>query len=209
MKKFFTVISLQPKVPLYRCRYEAMDNQKLQMEDAISFPILSAIHGYAEAREEIRVIALVTEGKIGEQNFREFEQQLQQICEKYQICCPRGAEKVVLSAAPDVAANVECFQRLIHYTEDEDELFACMTFGTKPLATAILMALHYAYRIKKNSSISCVVYGEIRRPSAREEEWTGHLYDMTALIQLEEIVNVLAEKQIADPAGIMERILKM
>lgn len=209
MKKFFTMITFQPRAPLNRYRYEAMDNQKLQMEDEISFPILSAVHGYSEAGEEIRVIALVTEDAVGERNFQEFERQLQQICKKYKILCPGGAEKVIISSTPDVAANVECFQRLIRYMEEGDELFACMTFGTKPLSTAILMAIHYAYKMKKNSSISCVVYGEIKRSSELEQEWTGHLYDMTALIQLEEIVNVLAEKQVADPAGMLDRILKM
>ena len=94
--------------------------------------------------------------------------------------------------------------------EDDDELFACMTYGTKPLSQAIMMAVQYAYRIKNNTSISCIVYGSIDRSQSRNpEEWIGYVYDETALVQLDEVVRILAARKVSNPQEIIRQILTL
>ena len=67
-----------------------------------------------------------------------------------------------------------------------------------------------AYRIKKNASISCVVYGQIDRSKGRNpESWTAQAYDETALLQLGEVVRVLAERGATDPKAAINTILSL
>ena len=70
----------------------------------------------------------------------------------------------------------------------------------------MLTAVRYAYRVKYNASISCIVYGQIDR-SAEEEK--ASVYDMTALIQMDEIVRLLAERKVSDPKQFIDRILDL
>lgn len=209
MKKFFTAIPLQVQEPLQKYKYESVDNSKLNMSEKTSFPIIPIINGYAQKGETIRVIALVTGNPVGEKNYKELCEEVESICDIRGLTCPKGVEKIVIPENQNVATHVSTFQQMIDFVEDDDELFACMTFGTKPLCQAMLMAVQYAYRIKQNTSIECIAYGEIKRPNDKESEWVGRIYDMTALIQLDEIVRVLAERKTQNPKAMIDRILDL
>lgn len=65
MKKFFTVIPLQVSGQLSRYRYEPVGNTRLGMEDETSFPILTAVHGYAQPGEPFRCIAVMADSEVG------------------------------------------------------------------------------------------------------------------------------------------------
>lgn len=204
MKKFFCVIPLQPAGQLFSYHYQAVGNDQLRLDDGaeISFPILAAVNGFVEAGEEIRVIAVMSDIPECHYNRDILRQELADICDKKGAACPRGVETLLIANDDCVAAQVSTFQRLLDYVEEDDELFACMTYGTKPLSEALMMAVKYAYRVKRNTSISCVVYGKIDRHNSRnKEDHTAQVYDMTALIQLDEIVRILAngKSQIPNP----------
>ena len=207
MKKFFTIIPLQTPSRLH---YEAVGNTRLQVEDTVQFPILTAIAGYTQPGDSIRVIAIVTNNPAGRQNLETFRGEIASLCEKKGITCPRGVEDVMIESDDRVAAHVATFQRLIDYVEDDDELFACMTYGTKPTSTAMMMAVQYAYRVKKNASISCILYGQVDRPNPKDPAtWRGRVYDMTALVQLDEIVHLLAERGDPDPKKTIDCLLAL
>lgn len=207
MKKFFSIIPLQ--APTAFC-YEAVGNTRLQLTETVQFPILTAIAGYAQPGDEIRVIVVVTDNAAGRRNLKVFQEQVEMFCEKLRITCPNGVESVLIAVDDRVAAHVATFQKLIDYVEDHDELFACMTFGTKPTSTALMMAVQYAYRIKKNASISCILYGQIDRPEpTNPETWGARVYDMTALVQLDEIVHLLAVKGDPDPKKTIDTLVSL
>ena len=98
----------------------------------------------------------------------------------------------------------DIFRRLIEYTEDGDEMFSCMTYGSKPISLAIQMAIQYAYRVRKNVTIDCIVYGEIRRGGEPDK---AYVYDETALVKLDEVVHSLAERRVENPAAVIDAIL--
>ena len=60
---------------------------------------------------------------------------------------PRGIEIVNAPADAGVRSHIETFQRLIEKVEDNDKLYACMTYGVKPLSQILIMAIQYAYRL--------------------------------------------------------------
>ncbi len=205
MKKFFTVIPLQPEGKLNPCHYEAVGNSKLQMEEETRFPILPAINGYTEQGEKILVIAVTEENNDDCRRNRAFlEEEIDELCTKKGI--RTEIRDVFISAEQKVSAHAETFRKLIDYVEDDDELFACMTYGTKPVSKALMMALQYAYRVKKNASISCLVYGQMDR---RVNPPKTYVYDETALLQLDELVRVLADRGTADPKAAIDAVLSM
>lgn len=221
MKKFFTAIPLQPKEKkpqpgekapqpkgLISAAYRAVGNSRLQMEEKTSFPILTAVNGYAQPGEEFRLIAVMPESDDTNHNFEVLCRQFEELCRRKGLSCPKGVEQVFIGASQEVSTYVDTFQKLLDYVDDDDELFSCMTFGTKPQSQAMLLAIQYAYRVKRNASISCIVYGEVDR--TRPEPWDiGSVYDMTALVQLDEIIHILAERGVADPKAALNAILTL
>ena len=209
MKKFITAVPLQVKGQLGSYLYRAVGNSRLQMEEKVSFPILTAVNGYLQPGEAFQVIALTADTEDGQRNLAQLKAQLDELCGRRGFAQPQIAE-IRLTEGDAVAAHVDTFQKLIDKVEDDDELFACMTYGTKPLSQAIMMAVQYAYRIKNNTSISCIVYGSIDRSQSRNpEEWIGYVYDETALVQLDEVVRILAARKVSNPQEIIRQILTL
>lgn len=209
MKKFITVIPLQVQGQLRRYHYQAVDNSRLQMDGPTSFPILAAVNGYVQPGEKFRLLAIAADSEDGRRNCAVLQGELEELCRTKGCPCPQ-IETIPAPADEGVAAQIAAFQRLIACVEDDDELFVCVTYGTKLLSQVTLMAVQYAYQAKKNTSISCVVYGQIDRSGGQEpERWTARIYDETALLQLGEIVRVLVQRGTADPRAALDEILSL
>ena len=210
MKKFYSIIPLQNDLNEETSAYcyRAVGNEKLQLDYKTRFPIMTAMDGYTEPGEEIAVIAVATDVDAVRHNLELFQEEVENLCQRKKLVC---AGVQVISAPSDdrVATHAETFQKLLDYAEDDDELFCCMTYGTKPMSTALMMAIQYAYRVKRNTSISCIVYGQILRTGKDKSKWIGSVYDMTALVQLDEIVRVLADKGVENPKAIIDSILAL
>ena len=203
MKKFYTIISLQQDLDDERSAYcyQAVGNPTLQLDHKTRFPIMTAMEGYTQPGEEIAVIAVVTDLAAGHRNLELFRSEVEELCRRKGLVCP-GVQVVTVPEDDRVATHTATFQKLLNYAADGDELFSCMTYGTKPMSTALMMAVQYAYRIKKNASIGCLVYGEINRAATPV---SARIYDVTALIQMDEIVRMLADRRIQNP----EKFLRM
>jgi hypothetical protein len=226
MKKFIMVTPLQPvtKAPdgtiisdlLKKDTYRAVGNQKLNFDGTTRFPLIQLINGYAEQGEEIRVITVTCDYDYCRIHLEQLREELAELQEKKGFLCPRGVESVEVPFAGDVATQVEIFHRLLPYFEDNDVLFGCMTYGMKPMPIAELMAIQYAYRVLKNVSIGCLVYGEVdysadaigTLPNGRKK-YPMHIFDITALVQLDEIVRMLADRKVANPKKVIDQIISL
>lgn len=207
MKKFFTTVPLQKEEQLKRFVYAAQGNSRLSMDEATRFPIISAINGYVTPGEEFRVMAVIQDNEDARRNYGYLQEELQALCERKGFSYPdRGVERVVGPADQCVSSNVDMFQALIDLVEDDDELFACVTYGTKPMSMALLTAIRYAYRLKRNATVSCVVYGEVDRSGG---DWKARIYDETALVQLDEITRMLANRGVENPKESIRAILSL
>ena len=207
MKKFFTSISLQ-KTDLDVLHYYAVGNSKLQLEEdeKVSYPILTAVNGYVQPGEDFKLIAVMTDKEETRRNLEVLRGQLTELCSRKGFVCPKDVEVVLIEDDQNVSTHVGTFRKLLDYVDDGDELFSCMTFGTKPLAQAMMLAVQYAYRVKRNASISCIVYGEVDRFASPK---AARVYDMTALIQMDEIVHMLAQRGISDPKAALDSLLAL
>ena len=210
MKKFFTNIPQAPADRLSSYVYEPVGNDRLRLDMETSFPILAAVHGYAVPGEEIRIIAVETREGGGTGNLERLRREFAELCRRDNLLCPHGVETVSPTNGEQVAEHVATFQKLINLTEDGDELFACVTYGTKPGSMALLSAVRYAYRLRKNTSIPCVVYGHIHRiQEGGTVRSTPEVCDETALIQVDEMVRMLADSGVHDPQAALNAILSL
>ena len=215
MKKFFMITPLQPVlldsqtgevVKDFLCSsiYQAAGNRRLMYHQKTRFPLIPVINGYAKEGEEIRVIAVTPDTKSAWHHVEQLKEELAVLQEQKKFIC-RGVESVRVTYAGDVETQIEIFQKLLPFVEDGDILFGCLTYGNKPMPIAELMAIQYGYRVLRNVSIGCLVYGELDHS---KEEAPMTLFDITALIQLDEIVRVLAERKVRDPRAILERLIR-
>ena len=232
MKKFFMIVPQQPvekdvegkiiRDDLRYSTYEAIGNSQLNYGET-RFPLLAVLNGYAERDEKIRIIAAIPDTPqclVHLEQLKEEVAGLQQ--EKGFIC--NEVESFSFTYSGDVNAQIELFQKLLNYMEDDDILYACLTYGNKPMPIAELMALQYGYRVMNNVSIGCRVYGEVDhsaspinktvvdRATGKPKEikqYPMRIFDITALIQLDEIVRLLADQKIKNPKNVLDRILEL
>ncbi len=209
LKKFFTAGPLQAATDeLGTLTYQAVGNRKLQMDAETSFPILTAVNGYVQPGETFRLIAVMQDTPAGRHNCNRLNLQLEELCRRRGFVWPGEVDTVIVPQDDKVSTHTATFQKLLDFVDDDDELFCCMTFGTKPLSQAMLLAVQYAYRVKRNTSISCIVYGTVDH--SKPKPWKdGFVYDMTALIQLDEVVHMLAERGVSDPKAALDGLLSL
>lgn len=211
MKKFFTSITLQDPEKVreaYKYCYKAVGNRKLDMKRKTAFPILTAVNGYLKQNEPYQVIAITEDSDKGRANLENFKNELRSICDERHFLYVEP-QAVFVGKSQEVSAHCETFLRLVSCVADDDELFACITFGTKPQSVIVRMAVQYAYRVKSNTSIQCILYGQIDRPSSDPSTYQAYVYDETALVQMDEMVRLLVERGVTDPTDVLRELLGM
>lgn len=208
MKKFFTNIPLQKEKQLQPFLYQACGNRRLVMDEKTRFPIIPAINGYVEAGEEFRVIAVMQDSDDAKRNLGLLEEELKSLCEKKRLPFPaNGIECIAGSEDQTVISNLVTVQSLLDCIGDEDELYVCVTFGTKPMAMTLLSAVRNACLLSHNTKVSCIVYGEIdRRNSSDPKDWKCSIYDETPLVELDRLSYAMALKS---PHTALKNIKKM
>lgn len=207
MKKFITTISLQGN-DLTPMHYNAMDNESLICNKKIAFPILATINNFVSKNEKIIIVPVIIKGKIdGEVSNKNYELFLAELEEmKKDIGFEYDLLPVYKNGDETVDTQIKLFSKLIGVVEKDDELFACLTYGTKPIPIIINMALNYAYKVKENVEIRKVVYGA--RPwNAPPGSDIGEIYDVTPLFYIDSAINSLAKLKLTNPEDALRAML--
>lgn len=200
MKKFISISPHQPPEKFKEGIYENMDNEKLKYTST-KFPIIPVINGYAEEGEEIEIITVVSDYDYAKENYKAFIEELEALEKRKKF--KKKIQKISIPYSQDIDTQLEMFSKLIDYMADEDKLFCDISYGTKVMSQILTMTLNYGYRIKKNVSLGCIVYGGKNFNQNRYE-----IYDITSLNYMDEIVRVMAENRIADPTERIKEMLK-
>lgn len=200
MKKFFTAISLQNK-DLEPSIYLPGDNQEFQCDERVSFPILITINNFVNKGERIIVSPIIIKSTSSNNNYEIFKEELNNISQKkgfsYEL---RPIYKELGDTIDDM---INLFTKLIEVVDDEDNIFACITYGTKPISVITIMALNYAYKVKRDVQIEKIIYG------CRDWDNTKKLfsYDVTALFYIDSAINSLAKLNLEHPEDALKAIL--
>lgn len=201
MKKFIMTSPYQPKGRLEKGFYKAADNQTLAYDTPTSFPIIAAINGYVEKGEDIELITIVSDYENAEYNYGLLKKEIEALSQKKGFGYSLKEVRVPYNNA--INTELELFGKLIDCTEDGDTLYACITYGSKPFPLIQIMALNYAYRIRKNVSIGCIVYGAKDHNNGNME-----VYDITSLLYIDETVRLMAEQKVENPIDLIKNMLK-
>jgi hypothetical protein len=208
-KTFICVIPFQPKgeTPekdgLRPVLYEAKGNSKLAYGKT-RFPIVPVINGYTEKGDKIRVIAILTDGANYKYNYETyFVPEISELTRRNGYVFSQ-IETISTPDSEDIETQLELFADIIGIIGDNEEIYACITYGTKPTPIVQFIALNYAYKLKKNASIGCVAYGRFTHNDTNNN---NGIYDQTALFYMDSIVNKLADMKAPHPETAIRAML--
>ena len=203
MKKFIMCCPLQPEGKLDKIQYIPAANEQLKYDKSTRFPVIPMINGYVKEGEtvEILLIRSVYENtKINEEYLRRETAELEQ------------EKNIKINIVPvdtpyneTIETELDLFVNLIAHINDNDELFVCATFGTKPTPIIEMMAINYGYRALNNVSLGAIVYGQ----HDFNNTGRGELFDITALFYMDEMVNNLAQAGVKDPGNMIKRLMNI
>ena len=211
IKTFISTIPFQGKHPktgedmLKPVTYEALGNSKLEYGET-RFPIIPVINGYAERGDKFRIIAIVSEGENFRHNFETyFIPEVTAFVGKngYDFS---GIEIINTPDSEDIEAQLALFVDLIGIIGDNEEISACITYGTKPTPIVQFMALNYADKLKNDIKIGCIAYGRFLHNDGGGRS-VGRIYDQTALFYMNSIINKLTETKAPHPEKAIRALL--
>jgi len=203
-KTFICTIPFQEEGKLNPVLYPAHGNKRLEYGKLIQFPIIPVINGYAEKIDKIRIIAILTDGPNFMHNYEKYFKPTitEFVAEKgYDF---EGIELINSEDSEDIETHLKLFADIIAKINDNEELYACITFGTKPTPIVQQMALNYAYKLKSNISIGCMAYG---RYTFNDTSGQNGIYDQTALFFMNSIVQRLADTKAKNPEKAIRAML--
>jgi len=202
-KTFISVIPYQPTDMLKPVTYKPRGNSLLEYGET-RFPIIPVINGYAKSGDKVRIIAILTDGENFKYNYETyFIPEIDAIVKEknldYNII-----DVITTADSEDIETQLKLFSDIIAAIGDDEDVYACITYGTKPTPIVESMALSYAYKLKKNVSIGCIVYG---RFTHNDNNDNNGIYDTTALFYMDSIVNRLAEMKAPNPEAAVKIML--
>lgn len=194
MKKFFTFISRQIPERFLPKEYQAINNSKLTYPQT-RFPLIPVLNGYTKKGETAQVIVFCEDYSNSEHNLTFLEQELDKLQAEKGIILERIVEKIPLDDGYD--AQLDTFAKMLNHIDDGDEVYACITYGSKPTPIVQTMAFRYARFAGKNTAIRCVVYGHVDFNTNEAK-----IYDLTGLLIVDDALRLLAEvKALKENAG--------
>lgn len=202
MKKFIMVCPLQPEGKLNKTKYEVGNNEELEFQDNTSFPIIPVIHSYVEENEEIEVLAILIDNDNARKNLDIFKQEMEELKAKKPF--QYTIKEIETPYKETIDTHYELFVKLIEQMEEKNKLYACITFGTKPISNIIMMALNYGYQMVENVTVECIVYGLMNHV-----EKTSVLYDSTSMFYMNQTLNKIQRIKPKNPLNMVKMMLDM
>lgn len=200
MKKFYTISPFQPSDRMTEGVEYIPDNNPDLKFGKTSFPIIPVINAYAEKNEKIEIISVISNYGNAKENQKLFIKEVDKLAEekgfKYNIT------PINIDYNDNIDTQIDLFAQLIDTTNDEDQIYADITYGSKVMSQILSMGINYSYRLHKNVTLGCIVYGK-----ADHQNNTYTIYDETSMNYMDEIVRVLAETKISNPAKHIKALL--
>lgn len=206
MKKFFTSVPYQKNGELIKAIYRPVGNAKLVYEKAHSLPILNAVNNFTEKGEEIEVIFIIGENENIKRNLGSVESFLDELVLERELKCRK--KYIYYRDSDDITVMLELYGNLIRCCDDDDEIYSCITYGTKPVPIVQMMAMRYAFHVKKNVYIGMIVYGKAHGNKQNEDsEKIFDIYDMTSLFYIDDLSEKFSRMAVKDPEKILESLI--
>lgn len=203
MKRFISTIPIQPEGMLHKTRYllkeENSDNALLKTERDTCFPILIPLENSVSEGEKIIITAILIDRPTVVHNLELFKEEVEELAQRkkftYEIVEVKTPDSEKAQDHLDLFKNISA---LFANSRDE-ELYACITYGTKPMPMILMMALTFAYKLCDSFTIEAIVYGGYEHTLKK-----SFIYDVSSLFYLDSAVNNMANLGIEDPLKMID-----
>lgn len=205
-KKFIFASPLQPEAALRIVNYRSIESSLLKNDLFTRFPIIVAINAYVEENDEIEIITILTEYENAKRNYEFFKQEIEELKTKRNF-----KYKITEISTPydeTIKIHLQIYSGLISLINDNEIIYACITYGTNPTPIVEIMALNYAYKLRKNTDIGCIVYGRLDHSSS-EEPKPSYIHDVSPLFFMDAISNTMSQLKLDDPAEKIKALLEI
>lgn len=201
-KTYITAIPLQGRGGLEKGVYRPQGFQ-LENNRKTSFPIIPVMTGEEGRKDQIRVIALLTENADTQDNYDAFIRELAEL----------GIEKtqVIRIAVPEDQSRetgANTLIRIMDAVPNDSLVYADITFGTKPLAIMIMYAAILAEKLK-DTEVAGIFYGELPRTGGQARWSDAKLYDLTIYKRILDVAEDISVMELNNPADALKKLLDM
>lgn len=203
MKKYITTIPIQANMDAHY--YRSINLPDFPHDAPILLPIMAVIYNTAMPGEEIEVISIVTERDTSRHWYEVFQSEVSIWAKRTGVHCSFQAVYKPHGESPNILLKL--FSDLLDEIDDGDTFYACVTFGAKPTSFVEIMALNYAYNVKKDVQIGHIIYSW-KDLSQESKHKPGELYDMLPLFYMDTIVSKLAALGVRNPKTGLQSLIQ-
>lgn len=94
----------------------------------------------------------------------------------------------------------ELLIKIVETISDGDVIYGEVTYGNKVNSISLYTALIAAHRLRKNTRLESIIYGEFNFKTQ-----TKNLYDITSYAYLDELTHIMADIPYEDPVGALKQ----
>lgn len=158
---------------------------KKHPDNLIYFPIVPIISDTMEPGDSAKILAVLPETEVTEQNFQKFQNEIASLQlpkdEKVEI------KEIRIPIMQDGSVLNGLLAQLVEQTEDQACYYADITYGTKLYPILFLTALRYAGKICEQTEIGGIYYQEINWLKKGDDN--ARLYDESAILSLDTVMD--------------------
>ena len=190
-KVFISTVSLQ-NVKSFKYKSDVYP------ESAITaYPITIPFENNCSKGDDVVMLTIVThteEKNISEDNYIRFSNQIKELAEKIGV----NVELLEIPMSPVIqqGSAQKLYKNLISALNDDDEIYADITYGFKYTPIVIFAALNYAYQTKTGVDIQEICYGNLFDGTPVKQEPKPELFDVTSLFYMNSISNLAGGAQL-------------
>lgn len=187
---------------LNKMNYIPQDEILCDKDYKTAFPIISVIKKTMDSNVDNKVIAIRMKNSDSEYNLKLFEEELRNInVDPNCIVC------VELEEDSRYATGVDMFLQLAKEIENDSDVYACITYGTKIMSMVITYVLSSIEYLKRNVVVRSVCYGQVDRMN--DEVIRARIWEVIGLLRINELVKTLFEARFDNPMKALEELLNV
>lgn len=199
---YITSIPMLGRKKLNKMNYIPQDEILCDKDYKTAFPIISVIKKTMDSNVDNKVIAIRMKNSDSEYNLKLFEEELRNInVDPNCIVC------VELEEDSRYATGVDMFLQLAKEIENDSDVYACITYGTKIMSMVITYVLSSIEYLKRNVVVRSVCYGQVDRMN--DEVIRARIWEVIGLLRINELVKTLFEARFDNPMKALEELLNV
>lgn len=199
---YIASIPMLGRKKLNKMNYIPQDEILCDKDYKTAFPIISVIKKTMDSNVDNKVIAIRMKNSDSEYNLKLFEEELRNInVDPNCIVC------VELEEDSRYATGVDMFLQLAKEIENDSDVYACITYGTKIMSMVITYVLSSIEYLKRNVVVRSVCYGQVDRMN--DEVIRARIWEVIGLLRINELVKTLFEARFDNPMKALEELLNV